>query len=350
MQPTTHRTFSRMDILDSKIISVLPNAGSSNQYLSTPAVHKRLEIIESDAPVIKTVQRRLERLQLEGIVDMEKRGAAWYWRKGAGAGGMAGKSGAIMTREEALALHMLRSFTSRQIPTLVAEALADLFEVADKRLEAAVTEDERRYRRWADKVAVENSGFALRYPQIDAEIFAIVSQALFHERKLEIVYRPRSNVTNDKCKVILPLGLVEVGGLVYLIGGTEGRPNPTMYRLDRLDSAKMMLESFSYPRTFKLDDYVKQQRQFDFMVEGEVTLTLRFLNGAGNHLLETPFATDQKARQTDDGFEVQGTTVLSQRLRWWLRSFGPYVEVIGPQSLRAEFAQEARALAEIYRQ
>ncbi len=339
-----------MDILDSKIISVLPNAESSVEYLSTPAVHKKLEIIESDVPVIKTVQRRLEKLQFEGFVEMEKRGAAWYWRKGAGAGGMAGKSGAIMTREEALALHMLRSFTSRQIPTLVAEALSDLFKVAEKRLEVAVTEDERRYRRWADKVAVENSGFALRYPTIDPEIFAIVSQALFHERKLQIVYRPRSNVTNDKCKVILPLGLVEVGGLVYLIGGTEGRPNPTMYRLDRLGSAEMMLESFSYPRSFKLGDYVKQQRQFDFMVEGEVTLELRFLNGTGDHLLETPFAADQDSRQTSSGLEVQGTVLLSQRLRWWLRSFGPFVEVTGPESLRAEFAQEARALAKLYTQ
>lgn len=337
-----------MDTLDSKIISVLPNAGGNAEFLSTPSVHKKLEVIESDVPVIKTVQRRLEKLHLEGLVEMEKRGAAWFWRKGAGAGGMAGKSGAIMTREEALALHVLRSFTSRQIPTLVAEALSDLFAVADKRLEAAVTEDERRYSRWADKVAVEHSGFALRYPEIDPEIFGTISQALFHERKLEILYRPRSNVTNDKCKVILPLGLVEVGGLVYLIGGTEGRSNPTMYRLDRLASADMMVESFSYPRSFKLDDYVKQQRQFDFMVEGEVTLKLRFVNGAGDHLLETPFAADQEARQTSTGLEVLGTVLLSQRLRWWLRSFGPYVEVMEPEQLRAELAAEAHALAALY--
>jgi predicted DNA-binding transcriptional regulator YafY len=338
-----------MDTLDSKIISVLPNANGNAEFLSTPDVHKKLEVIESDAPVVKTVQRRLEKLQRLGFVEMKKRGAAWLWCKGAGAGGMAGKSGAIMTREEALALHMLRSFTSRQIPTLVAEALSDLFKVADKRLEMAVTEDERRYGRWADKVAVEHSGFALRYPPIDPETFATISQALFHERKLEIVYRPRSNVTNDKCKVILPLGLVEVGGLVYLIGGTEGRSNPTMYRLDRLARAAMTVESFSYPRSFKLDDYVRQQRQFDFMVEGEVMLKLRFFNGAGDHLLETPFAADQETRPTSAGLEVQGTVLLSQRLRWWLRSFGPYVEVMAPEKLRVELAEEAQALAKLYR-
>ena len=40
--------------------------------------------------------------------------------------------------------------------------------------------------------------------------------------------------------------------------------------------------------------------------------------------------------------------MLSQRLRWWLRSFGPNVEVLGPASLRAELAAEARALARSY--
>lgn len=339
-----------MDVLDSKIISVLPKAESDADFLSTPAVHKKLEVIETDLPVIKTVQRRLEKLHFDGFVEMKKHGATLYWRKGAGAGGMAGKSGAIMTRDEALALHILRSFTSRQIPTLVAEALSDLFNVAGKRLEAAVTEDERRYRRWADKVAVEHSGFALLYPAIDPKIFEDVTQALFHERKLEIVYRPRSNTANDQSKTILPLGLVEVGGLVYLIGGTEGRPNPTMYRLDRIDRASMALEAFTYPDFFKLEDYVKQQRQFDFMVEGEVFLKLRFLNGAGDHLLEAPFSVDQQTLRDGDALEVKGTVLLSQRLRWWLRSFGPHVEVLGPESLRDEFRREASALAGLYKQ
>jgi predicted DNA-binding transcriptional regulator YafY len=45
---------------------------------------------------------------------------------------------------------------------------------------------------------------------------------------------------------------------------------------------------------------------------------------------------------------VQGTVMLSQRLRWWLRSFGPNVEVLTPASLRAELAAEAARLYEMY--
>ncbi|MBN3757442.1 WYL domain-containing protein [Paraburkholderia sp. Tr-20389] len=50
----------------------------------------------------------------------------------------------------------------------------------------------------------------------------------------------------------------------------------------------------------------------------------------------------------DDALHVQGTVMLSQRLRWRLRSFGPNVELLGPASLRAELAAEAAELANIY--
>jgi predicted DNA-binding transcriptional regulator YafY len=85
------------------------------------------------------------------------------------------------------------------------------------------------------------------------------------------------------------------------------------------------------------------------MVQGEILLKLSFSNGAGDHLLETPFADDQKEQRVGDRLDVQGTTLLSQRLRWWLRSFGPSVEVLEPEDLRAELASEARELAAMYR-
>jgi predicted DNA-binding transcriptional regulator YafY len=297
---------------------------------------------------VRTVNRRLAKLELGGLVEMQTRGTSLVWRRKAGASGMAARAGSMMTFDEALALQTLRRFSSRQIPELVADSLGSMFEVAEARLQRTNNETERRYSRWASKVAVESGGFSLHYPSVNRELFAIVSRSLFEERKLEIVYRPRNNAANERAKVILPLGLVEVGGLVYLVGGTEGRAEPTMYRMDRLWKAKSLPESFAYPPTFSLDAYVKQQRRFDFMVEKEVLLKLKFVAGAGDHLMEAPMALDQKITPKDEALLVQGTVLLSQRLRWWLRSFGPNVEVIGPASLRAELAEEAQQLARMY--
>lgn len=337
-----------MSDIDREIMRVLPDAATQSDYLSTPDVYRRLTSIVPDLPSSKTIYRHLARLEEEGLVEMEQRGTASVWRRRAGASGLAAKAGAMINFDEALALQTLKRFSSRQIPELVADSLTPLFEIAETRLQKTNNETERKYSRWASKVAVEGGGFALHYPQIKRDHFTAVSRALFEERKLEIVYRPRHKADNDQAKIVLPFGLVEVGGLVYLVAGTEGKASPTMYRLDRLWSATAMLESFVYPESFTLDTYVRQQRHFDFMVEKEVLLKLKFFSGAGDHLLEAPMSMDQKDARKDDALHVQGTVMLSQRLRWWLRSFGPNVEVLRPASLRAEIAAEAAELANIY--
>ncbi|NMV37872.1 helix-turn-helix transcriptional regulator [Ralstonia insidiosa] len=335
-------------MLDREIMQALPDAGKGEDPMTTPEVHQKLAKYMIEAPVVKTVQRRLERLVLAKLVEQTSRGNAHAWRKVAGASGLAARASGYLTHDEALALQTLRRFSSRQIPTLVAETLSPLFDVADKRLEAANNETERRYRKWIDKVEMEGGGFSLKYPVIDAAIFEVVSQALFYEQQLKIVYQPRSKTDNTEPKIVYPLGLVEVGGLVYLVALMSRHPNPAMYRLDRVASAVMLPESFTYPHDFTLSAYVRQQRQFDFMVEGEICLKLRFTNNAGDHLLEAPLSDDQKSRRDGGHLEVEGTVLLSQRLRWWLRAFGPNVEVLAPASLRGELAREAHAMAALY--
>ncbi len=331
-------------------MQVLPDAAKGEVSVSTPEVHRKLSVRLIDPPVVKTVQRRLERLLDEGLVEAEKRGTAWHWRKCAGAGGLAARTNGMMTYDEALALQTLRRFSSQQIPALVADTLTSIFDVAEQRIEAAHDERERRYRKWADKVEVESGSFALKYPAVDAEIFAEISQALFYEQQLDIVYRSRLKSDDGTPRTVHPLGLVHIGGLAYLVASVPRYPNPATYRLDRVSAARMLPESFAYPRDFKLAEYVRQQRQFDFVVEGEIGLALRFRNGAGDHLIETPLSDDQQIVHGDKALEVRGTVLLSRRLRWWLRSFGPDVEVLAPAGLREELAHEARELAAMYGQ
>ncbi|TDV16308.1 helix-turn-helix transcriptional regulator [Paraburkholderia caballeronis] len=330
-------------------MQALPDAARGEDPIKTTDVHRRLSGFLVDLPVVKTVQRRLERLEGDGLVESKKKGSALYWRKLPGASGLAARAAGVMSHDEALALQTLRRFSSRQIPSLVAETLSPLFDVAGKRLAAVNTEGERRYRKWIDKVEVESGNFSLQYPVVEAEIFEVVSRALFYEQQLEVVYQPRTNVDNNKAKVVYPLGLVEVSGLVYLVASMPRYPNPALYRLDRMSHAAMLPNPFAYPRGFRLSAYVREQRQFDFMVEGDIFVKLRFRNGAGNHLLEAPLSSDQEVTQADSGLDVCGTVLLSQRLRWWLRAFGPNVEVLAPASLRDELAREAQALAAMYR-
>ncbi len=66
------------------------------------------------------------------------------------------------------------------------------------------------------------------------------------------------------------------------------------------------------------------------------------------HLGESRLASDQRLTAQDDGrVLVEATVKNNADLRWWLLGFGSAVEVLEPGSLRQEFREEARRMAEL---
>jgi predicted DNA-binding transcriptional regulator YafY len=51
----------------------------------------------------------------------------------------------------------------------------------------------------------------------------------------------------------------------------------------------------------------------------------------------------------DGRMKVTGTVTPSLKLRWWLRALGAGVEILAPQALRDEFAEDFAKLAKRYR-
>jgi len=318
--------------------------------MTTPQVADALERSGMTISHVKTVQRRLDALFEDGVVIKRKAGNTLEWQKKEGASGVAAKAGTMMTFDEALALQTLKRFASRQIPTLVGAALSGLFEVAEDRLKQGSAPNGRRHANWHRKVAAVDNGFHLLAPTVREAIFFPVSEALFAEQLLEIVYKPRSNPEKKpEPQTVLPLGLVEMASFVYLVAKRDSKPDAVMYRLDRMQSARVCPESFPYPKDFSLETYIAQERQFDFLPRGEIKLAVRFANGRSHAVCEAPMSQDQTVEHHSDGsIIVRGTVKLSERLRWWLRSFGPFAEVLEPASLREEFAAEASAAATLY--
>lgn len=336
--------------LDSEILAVLPTPRSQQKWLTTPGIAEALRRLGIEVTHIKTVQRRLEVLLEQGVVENRRAGNALEWQRKEGASGIAAKAGAMMTFDEALALQVLRQFAARQIPTLVSSALQGLFDVARERLTRGAIPEGRRHASWQRKVAVIDGGFPVILPAIKDTVFQAVSQALFAEQLLEVVYRSRTNPEKKPAPhIVMPLGLVEAAEMVYLVAKPPGKPVPAMYRLDRMESAKICVESFTYPRDFSLSTYVEKERQFDFFPQGEIQVVLRFAKTAVHAVVETPISADQAVERHEDGsVTVRATVMLSDRFHWWIRSFGPYVQVLGPAKLRQKFAEETERAYEFY--
>lgn len=336
--------------LDSEILAVLPTRRSQQKWLTTPGIGQALRSLGIEVTHVKTVQRRLEVLLEQGVVDNRRAGNALEWQRKEGASGIAAKAGAMMTFDEALALQVLRQFAARQIPTLVSSALEGLFDVARERLTRGAIPEGRRHANWQLKIAVIDGGFPVIPPVVKDTVFQAVSQALFAEQLLEVLYRPRNNPGKKPTPhIVMPLGLVEAAEMVYLVAKPPGKPIPAIYRLDRMESAEICVESFTYPRDFSLSTYIEKERQFDFFPQGEIQVLLRFAKTAVHAVVETPISEDQVIERHEDGsLTIQAKVMLSDRFHWWVRSFGPHVEVLEPSTLRKIFADEAKRTYELY--
>ena len=75
-----------------------------------------------------------------------------------------------------------------------------------------------------------------------------------------------------------------------------------------------------------------------------MSIQLRFYNGAGYHLKETPLSKDQTIKDLDgETIEVKATVRDNRRLHWWLLGFGGDVEVLAPKQLRTSVLESIEA-------
>ncbi len=104
----------------------------------------------------------------------------------------------------------------------------------------------------------------------------------------------------------------------------------------------------SKPAGFNVDQEVERCQGMGGSGE-PLRLVARFWKRAGLHLLETRLSADQVAEdEGDDHFRLTATVNDTAQLRWWLLSFGSKVEVLEPQGLREEMANQAYWMNRLY--
>ncbi|CAN0622906.1 WYL domain-containing protein [Burkholderia multivorans] len=345
--------------LDEAILRILPTEQDAEPWISTSAVCQRLEERGHDIYPRK-VRRHLAGLEQDKRVISSESGRNFLWQRKLWLSGV-NDVASQMSASQAVAFDILQRFAGNKLPTAVTKDVEPLFQAADVRL-SQERADNRIYRAWADKVDSVDSTFGLIRPKVEAAVFQTVVTATFFERELLVRYRAAykgDGADEAREKRLWPLALVESGGAMYMVAQSpdhpprpeEGRPQwlRTQYRLDRIASARESGASFLYPSDFKLRTYIDTEQAFNFMPDAPVRLELAFEGNAGNHLKESWMAKDQEVDVLPDGrLKVTGTVVPSLKLRWWLRSIGPAVEILAPQNLREEFAQDFLALVKRY--
>ena len=201
---------------------------------------------------------------------------------------------------------------------------------------------------WPENVRAINTGPKLLPPVVDAVLLETVHHALMEQRRLTVEYTRRGHDT-PRTYDLSPLGLVYRDSVAFLVATANGHDDPLQYALHRVRSATLTDAPRVVPPGFDLRAYIAGGA-FDFIL-GAAPLQLRALleEPVTIKLSETPVSADQKLTpQADRRTLLEATVADTNQLRAWLRSFGPYVEVLEPASLRAQMAADAQALAARY--
>lgn len=270
---------------------------------------------------LRTIQRDLLAMAAEEpLCSDDARPKGWWWSKDAQT-----ELFPPMDPQMALSFKLIEAHLKPLLPVATLEALAPWFEQAGQILKHRGAP----LQRWQDKVVVVPRGQALLPPKIRPACQEAVYDAVLRERQLEITYEMRGE-GRTKRYLLHPMGLVLKAPVTYLIATCWHYDEPKQFALHRIVKAKVLDEAARVPEGVSLKAYL-EDGEMDLRVGPPIRLAARFAAGTAQHLAETPLSKDQTMESLPDGWvRITATVQDTMALRWWLRGFGPHVEIETP--------------------
>ena len=184
--------------------------------------------------------------------------------------------------------------------------------------------------------------------QRSVAVLEVIAEAWGSGHQVEIGYRsPRSGALRRR--VLSPYALEPTSSGIYVIGHDGWADAIRTFKLDRLESAFLLEESFTIPDDFDLEAYLESSWRIMTGDETEEVL-LRFSAAAAPHVAERHWHPSQQLQSLDSGGCLLRLCVAEPlEMQPWIRSWGAQVEVLAPDWLRAQIAAELHEAAARYR-
>ncbi|MBZ9637989.1 YafY family protein, partial [Streptomyces sp. PSKA30] len=188
------------------------------------------------------------------------------------------------------------------------------------------------------------------------ELLPVVADAVWDDRRITARYRRDEDEVKRELE---PYGLVLKAGVWYLcaqVASSGSHRTYRVYRIDRFTAVEAGAERFTRDEEFDLPGFWEERaEQFArSILRAEVVVRL-----SAEGVRRLPWAVDPlSAREAlegagapdADGWVTLTLPVESEEVaHTQLTALGPEVEVLAPEGLREQFAQDAARLAELYR-
>jgi predicted DNA-binding transcriptional regulator YafY len=188
---------------------------------------------------------------------------------------------------------------------------------------------------------------AYRHNPAQEAILETIAEGWGARRKVWLAYRsPRSGERRER--VLSPYALEPTAAGIYVIGYDDWAEDIRTFKLDRLESARLLETTYTIPDDF--DPQAHLATSWGIMSGPQVyQVVLRFAPAAVPFVRERQWHPSQQIEMLTAGgclLRLQVSEPLE--MQPWIRSWGAQVEVLAPDWLRARVAAELRQAAEQY--
>jgi proteasome accessory factor B len=297
---------------------------------SAPQGLSAIELAEQLGIDRRTVYRDLDFLSTQGIP---------LWQN-------EGRFGLVRTRylatvrlsfHEALALVLAGLLLSRTIDERNVHVIAALRRLASVMPDSLTAQLERA----ANRVQGRSDG------QQQVSVLEAIAEGWATGHKVRVQYRsPRSGGVHPR--VIAPYALEPTAGGIYVIGHDDWANDIRTFKVERLERAEILTESYTMPSDFDPEAYLATS--WGIMTSREMfEVVLCFSPAATPHLRERCWHPTQTIDPTPDGGCILRVRVSEpMEMQPWIRSWGAQVEVLAPDWLRERVADELRRASDRY--
>lgn len=243
---------------------------------------------------------------------------------------------AQLSPAESLLMQMAQAHLKHLLPAHLMASFSPFFSQAGHTL--SHSEQAQREREWSQKVRVVAASQSLLPPVIQEGVFDAVSEALYHNRWLNIDY---SNAHGTRRQAeVMPLGLAQQGSRLYLVCRFKGYDNERSLALNRITSAVCSTFHFARPADFNLKRYDDDGR-FGFGEGRSIRIHFTLETARARLLLESPLSADQQVSELEDGrLHFSATVIDSPMLDGFLATFGNTISNIKRESNNVSTEQE----------
>ena len=178
-------------------------------------------------------------------------------------------------------------------------------------------------------------------PISDPKILTLLREALLAGRMVKIRYGDEAT-GKAKWREVIAYGIL-FAPRYYLIAGVKNKPEPALFRLDRILAIEVMDEAGSPPATFDLKAYA--DRSFGVFQEEAVDVVLRFSQAAAADAKSYLFHPSQSLEDEQDGtltvrFRAGGLLQMVHHFMTW----GSAVTIESPAELKELMQEQVAAL------